>query len=111
MRIAPMAAVAMFTTVLIPFSRIMASTDSNQTSAYSLPIYSDDGNAQSRPLLPVAGTDLPIVSSVDSAVDPRGTHEPSPIVEAIPTPTAFQTGLLALICLGLWRIIRKIRMA
>ncbi len=61
-------------------------------------------------LLSVRGTDLPVVSAVTARGEKQNAPIPSP-VEAIPSPTGFQTGALILGALLLVRLVKKLRHA
>jgi hypothetical protein len=76
---------------------------------YAAPLTSGDF-AQNQSLLPIRGIDLPVVNAVDAGTD---VHEApaDPPVEAIPTPTAFQAGIVVLTILCIGRLYRKLRRA
>jgi hypothetical protein len=83
-----------------------AATDVQPVSIYATPSVSvvDDTSD----LLPVRGRDLPL-----TAPTVQGTNQAAPqssVVEAIPTPTAFQAGVVLLLALACGRMLRKLRL-
>jgi hypothetical protein len=78
-------------------------------AAYAVPVSRDELSLNGR-LLPIQGADLPVVTTVDTDAALRQAAVPSP-VEAIPTPTSFQAGLLVLGLIALARLVRRVRRA
>jgi hypothetical protein len=74
-------------------------------SGYVLP---SENAADANGLLPVPGQDLPLTAASPSGLS---SAPQASVVEAIPTPTAFQAGVVLLAGLALVRGVKKLRLA
>jgi hypothetical protein len=102
-------ALMMFLLAFVALGVVAARVASADTSIsnYAAPL--PDNGVDSASLLPLHGQDLPLTAS-----DVGGSSSSAPqasVVEAIPTPTAFQAGAVLLAGLAVVRGVKKLRLA
>jgi hypothetical protein len=85
-------------------------TPVSSSASLSVPVAANGDISMDAPFLPVRGRDLPLSTAVTSAGSPQSVPQAS-VVEAIPTPTAFQAGGVLLLGLAAARSFRKLRIA
>jgi hypothetical protein len=97
--------IGLFASLAMGVPVTFAVTGDSSNSVYTTPVSAamDGSNA----LLPVQGVDLPLTASSVGGL-PSAAAQAS-AVEAIPTPTAFQTGMVLLAGMALVRGAKKLR--
>ncbi len=87
----------------VPVTLAVAGDSSN--SVYTTPV--SDATDGSNALVPVEGVDLPLTAA--SGGGQSSSAPQASVVEAIPTPTAFQAGAVLLAGIALARGVKKLR--